>query len=221
LNTNFRTKMNIFEKAAFLYLQMPNRSKDIRYYLFALLLSLNLSSTGSFGQSRLQQFDEQTLINISRERTPEKTSLMLFLSKTHQYGEIGVPVGLFIGGVASGDLKMRQNALYVASSTAVTAGLTLLIKQLGKRRRPYIKNINIVPVYIASGSSFPSGHTSATMSTATALSRAYPKWYVIAPSFLWAGSVGYSRMYLGVHYPSDVAAGAVLGAGTALLLPRP
>jgi membrane-associated phospholipid phosphatase len=213
--------MNIFDKAACRFMKVQKVSTDIRYYLFAVLLSLNLISFSSFGQSKLQQFDEQTLINLSQQRTPEKTAIMLFLSKTHQYGEIGVPVGLFLGGVASGDLKMRQNALYVASSTAVTAGLTLLIKKLGKRRRPYIKNINIVPVYIAQGSSFPSGHTSATTSTAMALSRAYPKWYVIAPSFLWAGSVGYSRMYLGVHYPTDVAGGALLAVGTALLLPKP
>jgi len=45
---------------------------------------------------------------------------------------------------------------------------------------------------------------------------AYSKWYVIAPSLLFAGSVGYSRMYLGVHYPTDVATGAALGTSTAL-----
>jgi len=65
--------------------------------------------------------------------------------------------------------------------------------------------------------SFPSGHTSEAFSTATALSLKYPEWYIIAPAYLWAGSVGYSRMNLGVHYPTDVLAGALLGTGTAFL----
>ncbi len=64
---------------------------------------------------------------------------------------------------------------------------------------------------------FPSGHTSLAFAIATSLSLKYPKWYVIAPSYVWACSVGYSRMNLGVHYPSDVLAGAVLGAGSAFL----
>ena len=213
--------MNIFDQAACQDMKVPNRSQDIRYYFLAVFFTLNLAGKVCFSQSGLQQFDEQALINISQHRTPEKTNIFLFLSKKHLYGDLGVPAGLFIGGVATGDLKMRQNALYVASSTAISTGFTFLIKQLGKRKRPFVKNINIVPVYIATGSSFPSGHTSAATATAMALSRAYPKWYVIAPSLLWAGSVGYSRMYLGLHYPTDVAAGAVIGAGSALLLPRP
>ena len=45
----------------------------------------------------------------------------------------------------------------------------------------------------------------------------YPKWYIIAPSFAWASAVGYSRMHLGVHYPSDVAVGAIIGSGSAYL----
>ena len=62
----------------------------------------------------------------------------------------------------------------------------------------------------------PSGHTSTVFAAATSVSILYPKWYVIAPSYLFAASVGYSRMYLGVHYPSDVLIGAIIGTASSL-----
>ncbi|MBE9660286.1 phosphatase PAP2 family protein [Mucilaginibacter myungsuensis] len=167
-------------------------------------------------QSSIQQWDDRIMIDLASHRTPKKTGFYMFMSNSYKYGEIGIPAGMFIGGVISNDQQLRQNALYVASSTAITIGATALIKLIVKRPRPFIKNIKIIPVYEASYYSFPSGHTSSTMATATAVSIAYPKWYVIAPSFLWAGTVGYSRSYLGVHYPTDVGAGALLGAGTAV-----
>jgi len=182
--------------------------------LFALLFCASPATA----QSRIQQFDDRVMISLAQNRTPEQTGVMLFLTKTYKYGDIGVPAALLIGGIAGNDKEMRQNSLYVASSTAISYGVTLLLKQLVKRRRPFVQNINIVPVYRAGSTSFPSGHASTTFATATALSSAYPKWYVIAPAFIWAGSVSYSRMYLGVHYPTDVASGALLGTGTALLL---
>ena len=53
--------------------------------------------------------------------------------------------------------------------------------------------------------------------TATTLTLECKKWYVAVPAYAWAAGVGYSRMYLGEHYPSDVIAGAVVGAGSAWL----
>jgi membrane-associated phospholipid phosphatase len=160
--------------------------------------------------------DDRILLDLASKRTPEETRMMKFVSKTYMYGNIGVPAALLAGGVITGDKEMRQNALYVASSSLVNFCLTQLIKRLVKRPRPYIHNITIKSVYEAQGYSFPSGHTSSTFTTAMSLSMAYHKWYVIAPSFLWAGTVGYSRMYLGVHYPTDVGTGAVLGVGSAV-----
>ncbi|MFD0766782.1 phosphatase PAP2 family protein [Mucilaginibacter lutimaris] len=169
-------------------------------------------------QNQIQQFDDRIMLDLQANRTPAQTDVMLFLSRTYKYGDVGVPAALLVGGIITNDSKMRQNSLYIASSTAISYGVMLLLKHLVKRPRPFVQNINIVPVYRASSTSFPSGHAASTFSTAMALSNAYPKWYVIAPSFLWAGSVSYSRSYLGVHYPTDVTAGASLGVGTALLL---
>jgi undecaprenyl-diphosphatase len=66
--------------------------------------------------------------------------------------------------------------------------------------------------------SFPSGHAATSFAAATVLSFARPRW---APVFyLLALAVGFSRVYVGVHYPLDILAGAVLGTAiaTALLL---
>lgn len=188
-------------------------------YLLVMQIALCLVWPQSVtAQSKLQQLDDQILIDLSNHRTPERTDFFMFLSKHNDMVNIGVPVGLLAAGVIADDKQMRQNALYVASSSAVNVLFTLLIKKVVKRPRPFLANIKINAVYQPSHYSFPSGHTSTAFTTAMALSQAYPKWYVIAPSFLWASSVGFSRLYLGVHYPTDVAAGAVLGSGTAFSL---
>jgi len=169
-----------------------------------------------FAQSSIDRMDLRILENLAAKRTPQQTKVMRIISDANNYVNAAVPAGLFIAGVIDNNKEMRQNAAYIASSTVTTALLNFGLKKIFKRPRPFIAHINFKAVYEPTSYSFPSGHTSASFSTATALSHAYPKWYVIAPSFIWAGSVGYSRMYLGVHNPSDVAAGAILGAGTAL-----
>ena len=166
----------------------------------------------------VQRFDDKFLINLALQRNDTETKDMLFLSNSLPYVSYGIPVALMVGGIVRHDGEMRQNALYVGSSAVVTLGTTLLMKAIFKRRRPFVQNLKIVAVYNAGSTSFPSGHSSTSFAVATALSRAYPKWYVIAPSYLWAGSVAYSRMYLGVHYPSDVFGGALLGTTTSWLL---
>ncbi|MFT3933907.1 MAG: phosphatase PAP2 family protein [Chitinophagaceae bacterium] len=167
------------------------------------------------GQSGLQKFDDRTLEYLAANRTNSQTKAWLFISNTNTYVNVGIPAGLLVAGIINKDYNMRQNALYVASSTAATALLNTLIKKIVKRPRPFISNIHLTAVYQPGSYSFPSGHTSSAFSSATALSRAYPKWYVIVPSFLWSSAVGYSRMYLGVHYPTDVGTGALLGTGIA------
>ncbi|WP_286896284.1 MULTISPECIES: phosphatase PAP2 family protein [Sphingobacterium] len=169
-------------------------------------------------ESPASTLDIRILESIAETRTAPQTQTFKVLSDINNYVQIAVPVGLLVAGAVNDDKAMRQNALYVASSTAVTALVNVGLKHIFKRSRPFKKYPNFISVRTAGGYSFPSGHTSSAFATASALSRAYSKWYVVAPSLLWASSVGYSRIYLGVHFPSDVLAGAVLGTGAAFAL---
>lgn len=130
---------------------------------------------------------------------------------------IATPVVLYSIGMIQKDSLIKKKAVFVGETFLVSAFITLASKQIIKRERPYNRYLELDPVVFENSYSMPSGHTSSAFATATSLSLAYPKWYVIAPSFVWAGSVGYSRMHLGVHYPSDVLIGALVGSGSAFL----
>ena len=130
---------------------------------------------------------------------------------------IATPVVLYSIGMIQKDSLVKKKAVFVGETFLVSAFITVASKQIIKRERPYNRYLELDPVVFENSYSMPSGHTSTAFATATSLSLAYPKWYVIAPSFVWAGSVGYSRMHLGVHYPSDVFIGALVGSGSAYL----
>lgn len=139
-----------------------------------------------------------------------------FMSETTNVVSFGTPAVLGVTALITHDDEMLKNALYIGASQFVDGVLTLTLKKAINRPRPYTTYPQLIEPYkFYVDKSFPSGHTSLAFSTATAITLKYPKWYIIAPSYIWAASVGYSRMNLGVHYPSDVIAGAVLGAGSA------
>lgn len=92
-----------------------------------------------------------------------------------------------------------------------------IFKNLFKRNRPPEAIPGYASVITASDKfSFPSGHTSAAFLVAVALSWAFPimAWVL----FPWAVAVGIARVILGVHFPTDTLAGAVLGSSLCLIL---
>jgi membrane-associated phospholipid phosphatase len=127
-----------------------------------------------------------------------------------------IPAAACFGTLAFGLLKNDKHSrvkafeLFVAVSGGIL--ITEVIKPIVNRTRP----ADAYPALIFTnspthGPSFPSGHTTLAFSTASMITLQYMKWYVVIPAYLWAGTVAYSRMYLGKHYPSDVLAGSAIG----------
>ena len=158
------------------------------------------------------------LLRTIHNSSPGLRTYSEFMSGTTKIVSVSVPVVMATAAFIQKDDDLLKDAIYVGASMGVNTVITYALKYSVNRERPYLTYLDLnVPDLYESSASFPSGHTSLAFSTATALSIKHPKWYVIAPAYLWAGSVGYSRMHLGVHYPSDVLAGALLGTGTAFL----
>ena len=139
------------------------------------------------------------------------------ISRSEPYVAVGVPVAMALAAWIKDDRDLLKDAVYVGTSVAGAFAVTYGLKYIVGRDRPYERYPDRVhPYSLEDSPSFPSGHTATAFALATSLSIRYPKWYVIAPTALWACSVGISRMNEGVHYPSDVLAGAALGAGFAV-----
>lgn len=182
--------------------------------LVALLLLLIPLSVFS------QNIDIKTLRSIHSPEALPSDDFFRAVADANIYVITGAPVTMAIVGLASHDEDILRNAASMAAGTAVTYGIALGLKYTVKRDRPFVTYSDIINKTghdYSDSYSFPSGHTSTAFATATAFSLDYPKWYVIVPSYLYAGTVAYSRMDLGVHYPSDVLTAALIGSGCAYL----
>ena len=129
---------------------------------------------------------------------------------------------VFVGGVAAawlGVWALRggddwSDAYRLTVSEIAALGTTVGVKYLVRRPRPYVRFSDVeARTHVSRWDpySFPSGHAAIAFALATSWTLSHPKWYVAVPGYVWATSVAVSRVWLGVHYPSDVLFGALLG----------
>jgi membrane-associated phospholipid phosphatase len=135
-------------------------------------------------------------------------------SRTGEHAACWFALGAVGTAVSRGGARRRawQRGLGV---TAVAYGLNTAVKLSVKRPRPHLEDLP-QQTTVVSALSFPSAHATTSFAAAAAYSRAVPP----ATPLLYgaAGMFALSRPYLGVHYPSDVLAGALLGTITGRLL---
>jgi membrane-associated phospholipid phosphatase len=184
-------------------------------YCFVVFVSLLLIQSTATIQAQNGDIAVLRKINLNRNMTYDKT--FRFVSNSVTPVSFALPLSLIGSGLYTQDRVLTSKGFAAGAAVLLSTGLSMSLKYSVHRKRPYVCYDDIQQCMNTGPYSFPSGHTTAAFTAATSLSLAFPKWYVIAPSFAWAVAVGYSRMHLGVHFPSDVIAGMLLGIGSSVL----
>lgn len=172
-----------------------------------------------FAKGYSQSIDLSILKSINKHEMPMWDKTMRITSNSIYPAIVIAPSALFLTGYLQKDKPMMRSGVKTAAAIGLNIVLTTGLKYSINRTRPFTQYPDdIIKRTDAGKYSFPSGHTSSAFAMATSLTLATKKWYVAVPSYLYACGVGYSRMRLGVHFPSDVLGGMVVGIGSSLLI---
>jgi membrane-associated phospholipid phosphatase len=158
---------------------------------------------------------------VAETPTPHLDKAMTRLSNAANYSRLSIGAAALLA--TTGGPRGRQAARSGLTAVAATSAfVNLLVKPVGRRRRPERPENSATSgrtVRMPGSRSFPSGHTASAVAFASGVSRVLPLAGV--PLHLLATLVGYSRVHTGVHYPGDVVAGAVIGAVIGGLTAKP
>jgi len=167
---------------------------------------------------RTNLFAQSGEVNLFNPTNPKSKVWQLTTSAAYPIAA-GVPAGILIAGYLQHDKDLELKGWKIVGALAVNTVIAEGLKYVVNRERPYEKYPLLIHAFdnTEKGQSFPSGHTSEAFAMAASLSIECKKWYVVIPAYSYATAVGYSRLYLGEHYPTDVLAGAAVGIGSAYL----
>lgn len=141
-------------------------------------------------------------------RTPILDNIMIFITTLGNGGMIWIAATVLLL------IPKKTRKVGIMSAVALLGSLIInnhILKNIVQRPRPYTTFTDLkILIPTPSEFSFPSGHTSSSFAAAGVFYSHLPK-KVGVPAVILAGLIGLSRLYVGVHYPTDVIAGVVMG----------
>jgi undecaprenyl-diphosphatase len=165
---------------------------------------------------RVQHLDERLMRGFRRPRSSTLDRALVAITRAANYSRLwlAIAAGLSAFGGRRGRRAAENGLIAVAIAALVANGPA---KLLVRRPRPF-RHSRPTLIRIPRSSSFPSGHSATALAFATGACAELP---LLAPVLIpLAGGVAYSRVHTGVHYPSDVVAGAAIGVGSGALARR-
>jgi membrane-associated phospholipid phosphatase len=161
----------------------------------------------------LQALDSRLLYAMrTRFHGPAAEAVAKALGRAGEYGAIWLLIGIVLAFV---DSDNGEDWILAGILGPIAIGLNFVVKVIVRRPRPVLEGLP--PLGGAPSSlSFPSAHATSSFACATAMTRIAPEAAVL---FVLAFAIAACRPYLGMHYPSDVLAGVVLGTALGLVVP--
>jgi len=157
--------------------------------------------------SLIRQYDNELLLWVQALRRPVMDRFFLGLTEMGNiYFAAGLALILFL--LLKGQRKFIVLELLLASFA--TYCMVGFLKNWFQIPRPF-DSLDLVPAVLSGGFAFPSGHAAIAFTLATTMCVRFKRFCI--PIACCAVLVGISRIYLGVHYATDVLAGALLGVG--------
>lgn len=156
-------------------------------------------------------YDIELLNWLHNHLIPHSVPVLQFISDTTTLVSITMALLVIIAAIVKRSKSLRLHFFKLVTVLILVLFVTQGLKTLIDRDRPFTTYPNIEKLSSGGDSSFPSGHTMEAFAMATVLSLLFSRRKIIIAVFIWAVLVAYSRMALGVHYPSDVLAGNLIG----------